>query len=196
MGHRRGLPDSKPQNRGELSNRPTIGFELVIVDMESFRVNRDLPEGRYRLREVFSGLEQVESLNAYIGSPAQLGRILEETDVTLTQDTSYMYVNDGDGSLVVGLEYLQTADARYLYLDIIHELAHVKQYLDGRELFDENYSYIDRPTEIEAYQCTVKEARKLDMADDAIAEYLHVEWITRKEHARLLKTLGVVATPP
>lgn len=162
--------------------------------MQSFRVNRDLPEGRYRLREVFSGLGEAESLTAYVGSSAQLRRILEETDVTLTQDTSYMYVNDGDGSLVVGLGYLQTADAHYLYLDVIHELAHVKQHLDGRELFDENYSYVDRPTEIEAYQCTVKEARKIGMADDAIAEYLYVEWITRKEHARLLKTLGVVIT--
>ncbi len=164
--------------------------------MQSFRVNRDLPEGRYRLREVFAGLEEVEPLNAYIGSRTQLRRILEETDVTLTQDTSYMYVNDGDGSLVVGLEYLQTADAHYLYLDVIHELAHVKQYLDGRQLFDENYSYVDRPTEIEAYQCTVKEARKIGMADEAIAEYLYVEWITRKEHARLLGTLGVVSSPP
>lgn len=164
--------------------------------VQSFKVNRGLPEGRYRLRDVFSGLEDVESLIAYVGGPTQVKRILDKADVTLSQDTSYMYVNDGDGSLVVGLEYLQTADAHYLYLDIIHELAHVKQYADGRELFDENYSYVDRPTEIEAYQCTVKEARKIGMADDAIVEYLYVEWITRKEHARLLKTLGVVATPP
>jgi len=164
--------------------------------MQSFRINRDLPEGRYRLREVFAGLEEAEPLNAYVGGSKQLRKILEQTNVTLTQDTSYMYVNDGDGSLVVGLAYLQTADADYLYLDVIHELAHVKQYLDGRELFDENYTYVDRPTEIEAYQCTVKEARKIGMADDAIAEYLYVEWITRREHARLLKTLGILATPP
>jgi hypothetical protein len=164
--------------------------------MQSFRVNRNLPEGRYRLREVFSGLREAEALSEYIGSRKQLQQILEKTYVTLTQDSGYMYVNDGDGSLVVSLGYLQTADARYLYLDVIHELAHVKQYLDGRELFDENYSYVDRPTEIEAYQCTVEEARRIGMADDAIAEYLYVEWITRKEHARLLKTLGIIATPP
>jgi hypothetical protein len=169
---------------------------VLVGVMESFRVNRDLPEGRYRLLEVFSGLWDAESLNRYVGSAMQLRLILEKTDVTLTQDTRYMYVNDGDGSLVVGLGYLQTADAHYLYLDIVHELAHVKQYLDGRKLFDENYSYVDRPTEIEAYECTVKEARKLGMADDAIAEYLYVEWITRKEHARLLKTLGVATGSP
>jgi hypothetical protein len=38
----------------------------------------------------------------------------------------------------------------------------------------------------------VKEARKIGMTDDAIAEYLYVEWITRSAHARLLKTLGIV----
>lgn len=106
-----------------------------------------------------------------------------------------MYVNDEDGSLVVGLEYLMTADARYLYLDVIHELVHVKQYLEGKELFDESYSYVDRLTEIEAYRCAVEEGRKIGMTDDDIAEYLYVEWITRKEHARLLKTLGVQTSP-
>jgi hypothetical protein len=164
--------------------------------MESFKVNRGLPEGRYRLRDVFSGLEEVEALNSYMGSRAKLRLILEQTEVTLSQDSGYMYVNDGDGSLVVSLGYLQTADAHYLYLDVIHELAHVKQYSDGRELFDGNYSYVDRPTEIEAYHCTVKEARRIGMPDDAIAEYLYVEWITRTEHARLLKTLGILSTPP
>lgn len=163
--------------------------------MQSFRVNRDLPEGRYRLREIFSGLEEVEPLNRCVGGAKFLKKIFEETDITLTPDTSYMYVNDEDGSLVVGLEYLKTADARYLYLDIIHELVHVKQYLEERELFDESYSYVDRPTEIEAYRCAVEEGRKIGMTDDALAEYLYVEWITRKEHARLLKTLGVQASP-
>jgi hypothetical protein len=102
-----------------------------------------------------------------------------------------MHVNDKDGSLVVGLKYLHDADERYLYLDIIHELVHVKQHLDGKELFDEEYSYADRPTEIEAYQYTVEEGRRLGMTEEEIAEYLYVEWMTRKEFARMLETLGV-----
>jgi hypothetical protein len=162
--------------------------------MNSFKINRELPEGRYKLREVFSGLEIVEPLNKCIGNSGLLEKMLEMTEVTLTNDTNYMYVNDKDGSLVVGLGYLKTADARYLYLDVIHELVHVKQYLDGRELFDESYSYVDRPTEIEAYQCTVEEGRKIGMSDDTLKDYLYVEWITRKEHERLLRTLGVVPT--
>jgi hypothetical protein len=121
-----------------------------------------------------------------------LHKILDETEVTLTPDgTRYMHVDDNDGSLVVGMKYLRDADARYLYLDIIHELVHVKQYLDGKELFDEEFSYADRPTEIEAYQYTVEECRRLGMTEQEIAQYLYVEWMTRKEFARMLETLGV-----
>jgi hypothetical protein len=159
--------------------------------LDFFRVNRDLPEGRYRIREIFFGLESVPPLIKCIGDSTLLSKILKETYVTLTPDTSYMYVNDEDGSLVIGIEYLRTADERYLYLDVIHELVHVKQLRDGLELFDESHSYVDRPTEIEAYKCAVEEARKIGMTDEAIAEYLCVDWITRKEHARLLRTLGV-----
>ena len=160
-----------------------------------FNVNRDLPEGRYRLGKVFSGLESVEPLKNCIGSTGVLKRILEETQVTLTDEDGYMYVNDEDGSLVVGLDYLRTGDSRHLYLDVIHELVHVKQYLQGKNLFDDAYSYVDRPTEVEAYRCCVEEGRKIGMPEDEIAEYLYVEWITRKDHARLLKTLGVTLRP-
>jgi len=163
--------------------------------LKSFRVNRDLPAGRYTLPQVFGGLEDVQTLNRYIHDSSLLHRILEETEVMLTANgTRYMHVNDEDGSLVVGLKYLRDADEKYLYLDIIHELIHVKQYFDGRELFDDRYSYADRPTEIEAYQYTVEEGRTLGMTDEEIARYLHVEWITGKEFERMLATLGVTSS--
>jgi hypothetical protein len=146
------------------------------------------------LKEVFSGIEEATPLKKCVGTSGLLNKILDETYVTLTTERGYMYVNDEDGSLVVGADYLRTASANYLYLDIIHELVHVKQYFQGKDLFDENYSYVDRPTEIEAYRCCVEEGRRIGMDEDAIADYLYVEWVSRKEHARLLKTLGVRPT--
>lgn len=142
--------------------------------MNSFRINRDLPEGRYKLREVFSGIEEIEQLVESIGDFGVLQKMVEETEVTLTDEGGYMYVDAEDGSLVVGSSYLKTADQSYLYLDVIHELVHVKQYLDGRELFEEG--------------------RRIGMTDDAIADYLYVEWITKEEYGRLLRTLGVTRT--
>jgi len=157
----------------------------------AFTANRSLSEGNYNLREVFSGLDDVEPLIKCVGSASTLRRILDRTQVNLKDEDGYMYVNDEDGSLVVGLEYLKNGEEVHLYLDVIHELVHIKQFLQGRNLFDSKYSYVDRPTEIEAYRCCVEEARKIGMSEAAIAEYLYVEWISRADHARLLKTLTV-----
>ncbi len=83
--------------------------------LKSFRVNRTLPAGRYILPQVFAGLEDVQALNKCIHDSSLLRRILSKTKVTLTANgTRYMHVNDEDGSLVVGLEYLHDADERYL----------------------------------------------------------------------------------
>ena len=159
----------------------------------AFAVNRSLAVGSYNLREMFSGLEDVEPLIKCVGDTSMLKRMLDRTRVTLRDEDGYMYVNDEDGSLVVGLEYLKSGQLNHLYLDVIHELVHVKQFLQGRNLFDERYRYVDRPTEIEAYGCCVEEGRKMGMSEEEIAEYLYVEWITWKDHARLLRTLGVKA---
>jgi len=161
----------------------------------AFAVNRSLPEGNYSLREIFSGLEGVEPLVRCVGDRLALGQILDRTRVTLKDEDGYMYVNDGDGSLIIGLEYLRSGELAHLYLDVIHELVHVKQFMQGRNLFDGRYKYVDRPTEIEAYRCCVEEGRKMGMSEEAIAEYLYVEWVTKKDRARLLKTLGVKASP-
>jgi hypothetical protein len=162
--------------------------------LNSFNVHRGLPAGRYKLSEIFSGLEEARPLKKFIRNRSLLRRLLKDTDVTLTEDgTHYMHVNAQDGSLVIGLEYLNDADERYLYLDIIHELIHLKQHSDGRKLFDEEYDYADRPTEIEAYRYTVDEGRRLGMTEEEITEYLYVEWMTQKEFVRMLKTLGVAA---
>ena len=158
-------------------------------------VNRSLAAGSYNLREIFSGLEDVEPLIKCVGGTPMLKQILDRTRVTLRDEDGYMYVNDGDGSLVVGLEYLKSGQLNHLYLDVIHELVHVRQFLQGRSLFDERYRYVDRPTEVEAYRCCVEEGRKMGMSEEEIAQYLYVEWITEKDHAKLLKTLGVKASP-
>jgi len=157
----------------------------------TFIANRSLPEGSYSFREVFSGLDNVEPLINCMGDASTLRNILDRTRVTLKDEDGYMYVNDEDCSLIVGLEYLKSGEAIHLYLDVIHELVHVKQFLQGRNLFDRRYSYVDRPTEIEAYRCCIAEGRKIGMSERAIGEYLYVEWITEADHARLLKTLRV-----
>jgi len=48
------------------------------------------------------------------------------------------------------------------------------------DLFDRKYSYVDRPTEVEAYKYTVEEARNLGMKKEEILDYLKVEMDKRR----------------
>ena len=47
------------------------------------------------------------------------------------------------------------------------------------------------PTEIESYDITVKEAKRLGMSDKEIIDYLKVEWITAEEHKKLAAHVGI-----
>jgi hypothetical protein len=52
---------------------------------------------------------------------------------------------------------------------------------------------VDRPTEIEAYQAAVKEAKRIGVKGAELVEYLKVEWVDEKDFQRMLKNLGVKA---
>jgi len=156
-----------------------------------FAINRNLGEGLYDISKVFSGLADVKVLQKVYGDKSSLTSVLNKLKVKIVTDDYYMFVNDTDGCVVVGLKHLSSADERTLYLDIIHELVHVKQFMDGRDIYDERYSYVDRQTEIEAYQVVVDEARKLGMSSDEIMEYLTVEWVSEDGLKRLANRLGI-----
>jgi hypothetical protein len=159
--------------------------------MRGFEVNRNESHGEFPLSQIFIGLEDSEVIQSLFGGKEQAAETLRNLRVKLDDSAEYMYVNDTDGSIIVRGEYLRSASEKLLYLDIIHELVHVKQYRQGRDLFDSKFSYVDRPTELEAYKITLDEARKIGMTEEEIEDYLYVEWITKKEHKKLAKTLGV-----
>ena len=103
----------------------------------------------------------------------------------------YMGVSNMDGHIMVSSRYLNNGDKVDIYLDVIHELTHVKQFFEGKELFDINYGYTERPTEVEAYRNAVKEAKRLGLGDERICEYLKTEWMSEEELKRLAKALNV-----
>lgn len=158
-----------------------------------FAINRGLGAGVYGITRVFSGLDDLVILETIFGGKDRLASVLESMNVKIIHGEIYMYVDDEDPCVVVGLDHLQKAEEKILYLDIIHELVHVKQLMDGMDLYDERYSYVDRPTEIDAYRVVVEEARKLGMKEDEILDYLRVDWITEEELRRLVGRLGITA---
>ncbi len=105
-----------------------------------------------------------------------------------------MGVSDEDGHIFASQQYINKGEAWSVYLDIIHELVHVRQFHEGKNLFDSKFSYVDRPTEIEAYTVAVEEARRIGMNEEEIFEYLEVPWVTDEEHRRLAKSTGLRLT--
>lgn len=157
-----------------------------------FRIHRGLEPGQYRLAEVFPDIRTCGVLSAIFADAEEIDGIMERTKVLVAEWPHEMCVDNDDGSITIGLTHLRQASDEFLYLDIVHELCHVKQQLEGRNLYDRSKAYVDRETEIEAYQLTVKEARRIGLDDDAISNYLHVSWITPEEHQRLVCKLGVI----
>lgn len=152
-------------------------------------INREINEGDRPLKEVFVGFERVGAVKAIFG--AKTNDVLEKTRVVLQERKGYLRVDDTNGKILISIVYLKNGDERHLYLDLIHELVHVKQYMEGRELFDKRYSYVDRPTEIEAYSVAVKEAKRIGMSYEEIEDYLKVEWVTDEEFDRMLTNLDL-----
>jgi hypothetical protein len=139
--------------------------------------------------DYFKGFEKLEAVQGIFGERAE--EILRDLKVDLTWFGGYMFVENSNGHLVVSARYLKNGDKIDIYLDLIHELCHIKQLMEGKELFDPQYSYVERPTEVEAYRYTVQEARRLGLSDRRICEYLKTEWISDRDLKFLAKAVNV-----
>jgi len=139
--------------------------------------------------EYFKGFSENGAVKDIFGE--KTGEVLSHLTVELSWIMGYMYVDGSDGHLVISKNYLNNGNKTDIYLDLIHELCHIKQYMNGKELFDPRYDYVDRPTEIEAYRYAVKEARRLGLSEQRICKYLRTEWMRDNDFLRLAKSVDV-----
>lgn len=139
--------------------------------------------------EVFPGFDRVAAVRALFGDAT--AQVLRTLRVEFSWLGGYMWVNGWNGRLMVNPRYLQRGDRLDVYLDVVHELVHIRQLRQGRDLFDGRYAYVDRPTEIEAYRAAVDEARRLGVNDARICRYLKTEWMSEEDLRQLAATLQV-----
>jgi hypothetical protein len=153
------------------------------------RIDRKTKVGQHPFTSVFDGFEEVRAVRTIFGKETDV--VLGNLSVEVARGRGYMRINDHKGCIVVSSKYLKEGREVDVYLDVIHELVHIRQHREGKELWDRRYEYIDRPTEIEAYKVAVKEARRLGMDEEEVAQYLKVEWISEEAFERFLKNVGV-----
>jgi len=161
-----------------------------MKNLPDVRIPRSAKITLSRFTDHFKGFEKIEAVRSIFGDKTE--EVLRNLKVEFfSSKWGYMGVSEEDGHLMVSTYYLKHGDPKEIYLDLIHELVHVKQFMDGEELFDDSFEYADRPTEIEAYKHTVKEAKRIGMSDTEIYNYLKAYWMSDTEVARLADMLGV-----
>jgi hypothetical protein len=153
-------------------------------------IDRDAPVKLHPFTDYFKGFEDVKAVRSIFGR--KTAEVLKNLKVEFfSAKFGYMSVSDEDGHLLVSAHHLKNSEMKILYLDIVHELFHVKQFMEGKQLFQDEFEYVDSPIEVPAYKFTIEEAKRIGMGRDEIIEYLKVEWVSEEQHMRLLKTLGV-----
>jgi hypothetical protein len=174
-----------------------------------FRPARDTPPGRFPLLSVFQGLERTIPFQKYPGDDATTLHVAQHAWAHISDGPGWMYVaptrtppevraagfrmvESREDEIVVARGHLVNSPSMDLYLDIIHEFLHILQRRQGRALWlGAKVSYVDRPTEVEAYSYSVAEARRLGVPDSYLRKYLEVTWVRKSEYLRLLRHLGV-----
>lgn len=160
----------------------------VVKTLRLFRFQSIITTTR-PFSDYFRGFDKVEAVRRIFGDKTE--QVLRDLKVEFIWAGGYMGVNSENGHLMVNPKYLNKGDKTDIYLDVIHELVHVRQFMEGKELFDSHYSYTERPTEVEAYRHAVEEARRLGLSDARICEYLKTEWMSGKELEQLASAVNV-----
>ena len=169
--------------------------ELMILRLQHvtrrWRLDRLLRTGgrKRAFNDYFKGFDKVEAVRKIFGEKTE--EVLANLKVEFTWFRSYMWVSNVDGHITISTYYMNNGDKIDVYLDLIHELVHVKQFMEGKELFDTNYNYSTRPTEIEAYKYAVEEAKRLGLNDEQICTYLKTEWMSMSDLKQLAEALNI-----
>jgi hypothetical protein len=152
-----------------------------------YTINRNLDLGTYKISNVVDGLENSVALNKIYGR--KLKEVMNTTFVDVVNKPWEIWVDRGSKRIRINKDYLSKTDSETLFLDFIHEMVHIWQIDEGKDVFDGSVSYADKPTEIEAYRYTLEDAKQIGFNMRDIIDYLDVRWIDNEEHQRLVEAV-------
>lgn len=150
-------------------------------------LDRKLAAGLHPYLRVLPGAAESPGLRRIEPDPAKRQRLLEEALVFIKPGGGFAYVDVETPCIVLAEEYYRTGKDIDLYMDMLHELTHIRQHHEGRDLWDERFAYVDRPTEIEGYAVAVEEGRRLGMDDEDVIDHLTNPWMDEEDVHRLLR---------
>lgn len=163
------------------------------------RVDRSVPPPALQpFTDYFVGFEKVAAVRKVFGE--ETSEVLSRLKIGfISNRRMYMGIRDHDGNVAVGTYHLRHSTTRVLYLDIVHELFHIKQWMRDKEWFTREHEkfmgdaklYYSSPLELPAYEHTVREAERLGMSRDEIVEYLKMLPVSRKTWEGFLDAMKI-----
>ena len=163
---------------------------------EFAQVVRCLPDGMHDYLELLPRAAESPALRRIAPDPAVRERLLAGAKVRIETMRSFCWVDVVVPCIVLNSGYYRDGSELDLYLDLLHELTHLRQVAEGRNVWDESYEYVDRPTEVEAYAVAVEEGRRLGMNDEDVVHHLSNPWMSAADVQKLVANIEAVIGRP
>jgi hypothetical protein len=153
-------------------------------------VNRTLDCGLHPYRLLLPRFEESPAARRIETATAPpIGPLMDNARVKIKKGEGFLYVDVKIPAIVLIEDYYHRANALDLYLDLAHELTHLRQLAEGKNIWDHSLHYVDRPTEIEGYAVAVEEGLRLGMTEEQVIQHLSNPWLDDDEVARLRKNI-------
>jgi len=162
----------------------------MMIELPEFAiVVRTLGAGIHPYRDLLPRADESPAVRR-IETPAMpIGTLLESARVRIKPGEGYCWVDIKIPAITLIEEYYRQANPLDLYLDLMHELTHLRQHAEGRDIWDHSLHYVDRPTEIEGYAVAVEEGMRLGMDEDEVIRHLSNPWMSDEEVSRLRRNI-------
>ena len=156
---------------------------------EYARVVRTLARGTHPYRSLLPHFEESPAARRIETAAVPLTTLLDSARVRIKIHKGYCFVDVQIPAIVLSEHYYHQANPLDLYLDLAHELTHLRQLAEGKNLWDHSLHYVDRPTEIEGYAVAVAEGLRLGMTEAQIIQHLSNPWLNGAEIFRLRENI-------
>jgi hypothetical protein len=152
-------------------------------------VVRNLDCGEHPFCALLPRAAESPAAHRIVSLTTPLDGLLKTARVRIQSGEGYVMVDDRVPAIILKEDYYKRGSNLDLYLDLLHELTHLRQLAEGHPLWDKRFSYVDRPTEIEGYAVAIEEGLRLGMSKADIIRHLSNPWMTQDDINRLLENV-------
>jgi len=162
---------------------------MTIELPEYAQVVRTLGCGLFPYRHLLPQLEESPVARRIATDAMPIVPLIDAARVRIAEGEGFCFVDVDEPSIILFESYYHQGNPLDLYLDLAHELTHLRQHAEGKDLWDRELHYVDRPTEIEGFSVAVEEGIRLGMTEEQVIRHLSNPWLSPAEVARLRRNI-------